>query len=341
MGMGNLEKITSNLVANGKSLTTPIALISWATRYNQKVVTGTLENICDKAISSGIKPPTLIAIGDVVELRKKLNFFEKKPLFGKRIVVTRTRTQSSGLIEIIRDLGGKALEFPTIEMQKLKDNAKLKVAIKYIKDYTCLVFTSPNAVEVFFEALEETHLDSRSLAHLKIAAIGNSTNNALKAHGICADIMPPKAVAESLADTLVEELSTSDYVLLPNSMLARDHLASVLHQICKVDEIHIYNTVAAYQDEKVEDGPAFELSTSEFLTALDKGEIDYITFTSSSIVHHFVSRIGRENLPKLARTRIVSIGEITSKTLEEYGMKIYKEAEKASIDELVKCMYEV
>ena len=340
MGMGNLEKITSQLTAYGKSVDTPVALVSWATRYNQKVVTGTLENICDKARSSGIKPPTLIAVGDVVRLRDKLNFFEHKSLFGKRIVVTRTRSQSSGLIEMIRDLGGKALEFPTIEMQKLENNAKLKVAIKYIKDYTCLVFTSPNAVEVFFEALDDANLDSRSLAHLKIAAIGNSTNNALKTHGICADIMPPKAIAESLADTLVEELSTSDYVLLPNSMLARDHLAHVLHQICKVDEIHIYNTVAAYQDENAEDEPAFELSTKAFLTALEKGEIDYVTFTSSSIVHHFVNRIGRENILKLEKTKLVSIGDITSRTLEEYGMEIYKQAEKANISELVKCMCE-
>ena len=341
MGMANLEKITSQLIHYGKSKETPVAIISWATRYNQKVVEGTLENIVEQVKRYGIKPPALIVVGKVVNLRQTLNFFENKPLFGKRIVVTRTRSQSSSLIHKIHDLGGKALEFPTIEMQKLEDNAKLRVAIKYLKDYTCLVFTSPNAVEVFFEALEDAGLDSRSLAHLKIAAIGNSTNKALKTHGICADIMPPKAVSESLADTLIEELTTSDYVLLPNSMIARDHLAKVLHEFCKVDEIHIYNTVEAHEEENtsaLQEQIKFELSTNELLEALEHGKIDYITFTSSSIVHHFVNRIGRENLDKLAKTKLISIGEITTKTLEEYGMKVYKEAEKANMDELVLCM---
>lgn len=348
MGMSNLETITRELVRHGRLEETPVALISWATRYNQKVVSGNLGDICDKAISEKIKSPALIVVGDVVDLREKLNFFEAKPLFGKRVVVTRTRSQSSGLISKINDLGGKALEFPTIEMQKLEDNAKLRVAIKYIKDYTCLVFTSPNAVEVFFEALDEAKLDSRSLAHLKIAAIGKSTSLALKGHGVRADIMPPKAVAESLADTLIEELSTDDYVLLPNSMIARDYLAKTLHEFCKVDEIHIYNTVEAFREERRDEENqdqenarrSFELSTSKLLEELDKGKIDYITFTSSSIVHHFVNRIGRENLSKLNRTKLISIGEVTSKTLEEYGMKVYKEAQAANMDELVRCMFE-
>lgn len=340
MGMANLDKITSQLVAFGKSEKTPAALISWATRYNQKVITGTLSDINEKAKKYGIKSPALIVIGEVVNLREKLNFFEVKPLFGKRIVVTRTRSQSSHLIDMIQDLGGQPLEFPTIEMQKVQDNAKLRVAIKYLKDYTCLVFTSPNAVEVFFEALSEAQLDARSLAHLKIAAIGRSTNKALNGHGIQADIMPPKAIAESLADTLVEQLSTSDYVLLPNSVLARDYLAQTLHEFCKVDEIHIYNTVGAIEEEKIPNKPELELSNEELLTALEKGEIDYITFTSSSIVHHFVNRLGRENLGKLGRTKLISIGEATTKTLEEYGMPIYKQAERASIEDLVACMCE-
>ena len=152
--------------------------------------------------------------------------------------------------------------------------------------------------------------------------------------------MPPKAVAESLADTLIEQLSSSDYVLLPNSVLARDYLAQTLHEFCKVDEIHIYNTVGAIEEEKIPNKPELELSNEALLAALEKGEIDYITFTSSSIVHHFVNRLGRENLGKLGRTKLVSIGEVTTKTLEEYNMTVYKQAEKASIEDLVACMCE-
>lgn len=340
MGMANLSEITTELIAYGKSTSTPVALVSWATHYNQKVVIGTLENINEKARTSGIKPPALIVVGDVVELREKLNFFENKPLFGKSIIVTRTRKQNSSLMERIRDLGGEALEFPTIEMQRVEDNAKLKVAIKYIEDYTCLVFTSPNAVDVFFEALETADKDSRSLAHLKIAAIGKSTKKALKKYGINPDIMPPKAVAESLADTLIEELSTSDYVLLPNSMIARDCLAKTLHEFCRVDEVHIYNTIEAKEEVVEDENLRFELTNQSFFEALEKGEIDYITFASSSSVHHFVSRIGRTNLSKLDETKLISIGEVTSKTMEEYGMKVYKEAEEASMEALVRCMYD-
>ncbi len=334
MGISNLKKITENLLGAGKVKETPVGLVSWATRYNQSVVIGTLENIYEKALEKGVKPPTMIVIGEVVNLREKLNFFEEKPLFGKQIVVTRTRKQSSQLMEMINDLGGRAIEFPTIEITLIKENTRLKVAIEHLKQYTYLVFTSPNAVEVFFEALEASGKDARVLAHLKIAVIGEATKKALKQKGIVADRMPTKAVAESLADCLKKELTNKDYILLPDSAIAREGLVSSLEAVCKVDEIPLYTTVPVRNVAKG------EMSSKELVEKLIADEIDYMTFTSSSTVHHLIGRIGQEHIAALAHAKLISIGEITTHTLKTYGLEVYKEAKKATMTDLVDCMKE-
>lgn len=340
MGISNLEKITKNLLKAGKAKETPVGLVSWATRYNQSVVTGTLETIYEKALEGKVKPPTLIVVGEVVNLREKLNFFEEKPLFGKQIVVTRTRKQSSQLVEMVRDLGGKALEFPTIEIAPVKDNEKLIAAFKNIKEYTYLVFTSPNAVEIFFEALEKSGKDARALAHFKIAVIGEATRKALKQRGICADMMPDKAVAESLAECLKQELTGKDYVLLPHSAIARDELTNSLMAVCRVDEIPIYHTIPVKDEveETVEEKNLAEINSKQLLEKLLKDEIDYITFTSSSTVHYFIERIGKEHIASLAHTKLISIGEVTTKTLKSYGLEVYKEAKKPGLIDLIHCM---
>ncbi|WP_296645533.1 uroporphyrinogen-III synthase, partial [Romboutsia sp. 13368] len=141
-----LEKITSNLIKEGKSKDTPVSLISWATRHNQRVITSTLEDVYETAIRENVKPPTLIVIGDVVNLRDTLNFFENKPLFGKNIIVTRSRTQSSSIVEKIMDLGGNPIEVPTIKIEKIENNIELENEINNIKDYTYLVLSSKNGV---------------------------------------------------------------------------------------------------------------------------------------------------------------------------------------------------
>ena len=371
MGMSRLEEITQQLLRAGKSKETPVALVSWATRYNQSVVTGTLETIYEKALEGGIEPPTLIVVGEVVSLREKLNFFEEKMLFGKQVVVTRTRSQSSEIVERIRDLGGKALEFPTIEIVPIKENERLTAALERINAYTYLVFTSPNAVEIFFEALEESGKDARALASLKIAVIGEATRKALRQRGILADQMPDKATSESLADCLKKELTNKDYVLLPHSAIAREHLVRSIEAVCKVDEIPIYHTTLVKDSvgdlvedkgdetkevtrnikskaisngskeavtKKTQKKDLVEIDRKQLLRKLLKNEIDYITFTSSSTVHHFMERIGKEHIAALGHTKLISIGEITTQTLNSYGLEVYKEAKKATIVDLIECM---
>lgn len=323
MGVANLKEITLNLIKEGKSKDTPVALISWATRYNQRVITSTLENIYEVAIKENIKPPTIIVIGDVVKLRDKLNFFEHKPLFGKGIIVTRSRTQSSSLVSKIYELGGNPIELPTIKIEKIKNNIELENEINNIKNYTYLILTSKNAVDIFFDKLDEMNLDSRVLAGLKVCAIGASTAKEMKNRGIRADIIPKEFVAESLFEELKDILKDTDKVLIPRGKKARDILVDKIDKICKVKEVHIYETVL--DNDKKE----------EVLEILNSDEANYITFTSSSTVINFVDIIGQENINKLNKLKVISIGPITTQTANSLNIKVHKEAEVSTIDGII------
>lgn len=328
MGVANLQKISSNLIKEGKSKDTPVALISWATRYNQRVVTSTLENVYETAIKEGVKPPTLIVVGGVVGLRDKLNFFENKPLFSKRVIVTRSRTQSSSLVEKISDLGGNPIEIPTIKIDKIENNIELENEINNIKDYTYLVLTSKNGVDIFFDKLDEMGLDSRALANLRICAIGSATAKEIKNRGIKADIVPEKFVAEYLFEELKPILKSTDKVLIPRAKNARDYLVDKIGEICEVKEIHTYETVV---DSTRKD---------EVLELLNQNNADYITFASSSTVKNFVEIIGEENIDKLNNIKVISIGPITTQTIKELGLSLYKEAEVATIDGMISTIIE-
>lgn len=328
MGVANLKKISSSLINEGKSKDTPVALVSWATRYNQRVITSTLENVYETAIRENVKPPTLIAVGEVVGLRDKLNFFENKPLFGKSIMVTRSRTQSSSLVEKIMDLGGNPVEIPTIKIDKIEDNRELESEIKNIKDYTYLVLTSKNGVDIFFDKLDEMGLDSRALANLKVCAIGSATAKSIAERGIKADIVPDRFVAEYLFEELKPILKSSDRVLMPRAKNARDFLVDKIGEICEVKEVHTYETVV---DETKREG---------VLNVLAGGYINYITFASSSTVRNFVEIIGAENLEKLKDIKVISIGPVTTETARELNVEVYKEAEVATINGVIDTIIE-
>lgn len=331
MGLKHLKEIIAHLVQSGKPLDTPVALISSATLPSQMVVTGTIQTIEEKARDKKLDSPMLIVIGEVVLLRSHLNFYENKPLFGKQIVVTRSREQKSELIDKINSLGGKVLSLPMIEIKKCEPNRLLDQAIECLKSYTYLILTSSNATQLFFDALKKHHDDVRCLAHLKIAAIGKSTAKALEAYGIKADFVPPKADSESLAMTLSKELTFKDKVLLPQSLCAREVLMKQLSLICNVEVIPLYEPVAPCSKELME-------QREQFFEALSQDAIDYITFTSSSTVSHFVSYIGKDYLNQLNQIKFISIGPITSKTLKNFGLAVYKEASEPTIQSLVNCL---
>ena len=328
MGVSNLKNISENLIKEGMSKDTPVAFVSWATRYNQRVVTATLEDAYEVAIREEVKPPTLIVVGTVVNLRDTLNFFEKKPLFGKSIMVTRSRSQNSKLVERIMDLGGNPIEIPTIKIEKVQDNKELENEIKNLKDYTYLVLTSKNGVDIFFDKLDEMGLDCRALANIKVCSIGAATSKAIIRRGIKPDIQPEKAVGESLYDELKDIVSKEDTILIPRAKNAREFLVKKLNEISNVTEVVTYESVM--DDSKKE----------EAINALEEGNLDYITFASSSTVTNFINLIGEENKDKLSNTKIISIGKITTKTILDNGLEVYKESEKASIESMIEAMSE-
>ncbi|MBF0259235.1 MAG: uroporphyrinogen-III C-methyltransferase, partial [Desulfamplus sp.] len=184
MGVKNLPNIRDNLVKNGKSPDTPVALIRWGTTPEQQTVTGTLSNIVEKVAEAKLKPPAIIVVGEVVSLREKMQWFEKRPFHGKRIVVTRARAQSSGLIATLTELGATCIEIPTIKVVPPSDNTPLEKAIANIKNYDWIVFTSVNGVKFFFDTLFKIGRDVRDMGHLKCACIGPVTKEELFTHGI-------------------------------------------------------------------------------------------------------------------------------------------------------------
>lgn len=326
MGISNLAKICANLMTEGMPSTTSVAVINWATRPNQKVVTGNLETICEVVAKGGITSPSLIVVGEVVKLREKLNFFEERPFFGKTIVTTRARAQSSTLKGKLQELGAKVIEFPTICIKPLEDQTKLMEAVKKIETYTYLVFTSQNAVSIFFETLYATGKDGRALSGTRIVAVGNATKEAIKKYGIVADMMPERFIAESVCDLLEPQLTAKDQILIPKATKTRDVLQERLSKCCEVDEIEVYENV-------IDDSPK-----EEIIGLLEKGEIDAITFTSASTVKNFMALVGDAHREKLEGIEMVSIGAITSETMRQAGLEVYVEPERSTIDEMIQAM---
>ena len=328
MGVGNLPKIVAKLVENGKSATTPVALIRWGTRPEQKVVTGTLENIIDEVKRAGLKSPAIIIVGQVVTLRDTLNWFEKKPLFGQRVLVTRSREQASILSEKIEELGGEAWEYPTIAIKPPLDYTELDQAIKDISTYHWAIFTSVNGVKCFFNRLRELRLDIRTLKDVKICAIGPKTKEALEDKGLIVDYVPEEFRAEAIIDGLKDKLVKGQRVLLPRADLARPILFDCLKEMeIDVHEVITYRTVLGSEEK---DG---------LLEKLENNEITVITFTSSSTVKNFMALFDNQD-PKdiLKNVKIVCIGPITADTAKDLGLKVDSIAGHYTIDGLVEAL---
>src|SRR5208283_4638810 len=203
MGIGNLEDIVKKLIEGGRTQSTPVALVRQGTSPTQKTIVGNLKTIVSLAKKAKLTPPAVIVVGEVIKKRKILNWFETKPLFGKRILVTRTRTQASEFAKQLNDLGAGVIEFPTIEIQDISDFSPLDNAIENIPLYDWIIFTSSNGVEKFFSRLHGKHKDSRVFGKLKIACIGPSTAKKLETFGLCADVVPPD---EFRAESIISEL---------------------------------------------------------------------------------------------------------------------------------------
>jgi len=325
MGVKNLENIAKNLINNGKSKDTPVALVRWGTTARQQTVTGTLETIVEKVKKAKLKSPAIIVIGNVVSLRDELAWFDKRPLFGKRIVITRARAQASSLVSKLTKLGAQCIEIPTIKIVPPEDISPLKKSIENIDNYDWLVFTSVNGVKFFFDTLFDMGKDVRVLGHLKFACIGPVTKERLQDYGIISDILPETYRAESVIKAFSNIELKNKKILLPRAKKARTILPEELTKMgAKVDEVIAYETLLDMNKKK------------ELINLLQESKIDAVTFTSSSTVSNFISLLDSKDSRKLLKNIITaSIGPITSKTARSLDIEPEIEAEEYTIQGLV------
>jgi uroporphyrinogen III methyltransferase/synthase len=321
MGVKNLPDITQKLIANGRSPETPVALIRWGTTPGQTTVTGTLENIAQRAKKADLKPPAIIVVGEVVQLRNTLKWFEKRPLLGKRIVVTRARQQASDLVGQLSDLGAECLECPTIKVVPTDDAALLDDAVQNLSAYDWILFTSVNGVKFFFDHLFGMDKDVRALSHLHTAAIGPATAEKLFEYGLKSDIIPQNYRAEAVVDAFRKKKIKGKKILLPRAKEARPLLPVELRKMgAEVDE------VTAYLTEKV------RANTDQLVNQLEEKTIDLITFTSSSTVHNFKDLLPPDSFKHLIKgITVASIGPITTETAIESGFEVLITAKSYTI----------
>ncbi|MCD6388973.1 MAG: uroporphyrinogen-III C-methyltransferase [Desulfobulbaceae bacterium] len=332
MGIKNLPAITKNLMDNGRDPKTPVAVVRWASMPHQRSVVGTLDTIADIVKEQGIKPPALTIVGEVVTLRDTLNWYEKRPLFGKRIMITRTREQASELVARLEELGAECLEYATIAIQPPDSWNELDQALARLPQYNWLVFTSIHAIHAFFGRLFEKNLDARALNSCRIAAVGTVTADCLLDYGIKIDLLPEKFTGEGLAAALESQGLAGKKVLIPRALKAREVLPE------RLEKAGAEVTVApVYQN--VRPKGYGELLREEFV---DQG-VDMITFSSSSTVTNFIQMLGvddNELGSLLSKTSIAAIGPITAKTVVDHGLHVDVQPETYTIPALVDSILE-
>jgi uroporphyrinogen III methyltransferase/synthase len=313
MGVRRLGAIAEQLIAHGRDGADPAAVIERGTLPEQRVASGTLETIAAVAAGQGIRAPAISVVGAVAGLRDQLAWFERRPLAGRRIAVTRARAQASGLAARLRSLGAVVLEAPAIRINALDGPAP------DLSRYDLVCLTSPNGVRALFDRLTASGADARAFAGIRVAAIGPGTAAALHAHGLTADIVPERFIAEGLVEALADVPITR--ALIARAAEARDVLPEALHERgAEVDVLSLYETVA------------------EPLSADQQQAVagaDYVTFTSSSTVRFFFEAIG-DGLA--AQTRLASIGPVTSDALRERGHQPDVEATRHDIDGLIEAL---
>jgi uroporphyrinogen III methyltransferase/synthase len=341
MGVKRLADNAAALIEAGRDADEPAAAVERGTMDGQRTVVATLGTLAESVEREDVKAPALIVVGRVVERRETLAWLERRPLYGRRVVVTRARAQASGLAKTLRALGAEVVELPAIRIEPRIESEEMRIAVEKIGDYALICLTSPNGVRLLFEALGAAGLDARALAGPKkqqvgqgesgaavkagpvVAAIGPGTARALAAHGIAADIVPERFVAESLVEALAEVEVDGKRVLIARAADARDVIPEYLSgRGAEVDVVALYETVP--------EEPAPE--------AIEAAQgADYVTFTSSSTVRNLTDALG-DRFPSAAR--IVSIGPVTSEAVAVAGLKVDVEANRYDIDGLVAALLE-
>jgi uroporphyrinogen III methyltransferase/synthase len=321
MGVKNLPTISARLIEAGRDPDEPAAAVERGTHPGQRTVVATAATLPQAVADAGLGAPAILLFGPVAARRERIAWLERRPLHGRRIVVTRARAQASGMAATLRGLGADVVELPAIRIEPRIDTPEVAAMLDNLHTYSLICLTSPNGAELLLEAMAARGLDGRALANATLAAIGPGTARALREHGLIADVVPPRSIAESLVEALEDVEVDGRPVLVARAAEARDVLPEALAaRRAEVDVVALYETVR-------------EEASNE---AIDRAaEADYVTFTSSSTVRLFSAAVG-ERFP--ARARIASIGPVTSATVRELGREVDVEAERHDPDGLVEAI---
>ncbi|CAM3737254.1 uroporphyrinogen-III C-methyltransferase [Cohnella lubricantis] len=337
MGVSKIGYISDQLMKHGRPPSTPVALVRWGTRAEQDTLVGTLADIEAKVLEADFQPPAVIVVGEVVNQRDALRWVEDKPLFGRRILVTRARSQASELSARIDELGGEPYEYPVIETRMTDAPAAvgaIRNALAEPESYDWVMLTSVNGVDFFFRWLEEFGVDIRRLHKAEFAAVGPATAAVLKARGILASQLPETFQAEGLMDSLASRLQPGQRALLPRGDLARRWLPEELRKLgVEAVELDVYETIAAAPQDRM------------LMEMLLEGGIHAVTFTSSSTVTNLLEalrKMGAERPQDLLHgVDIVCIGPITAKTAGENGLRVTATAQNATIEGLIQTLLDI
>ncbi len=333
MGIKNLESITEKLIRYGRNPQTPVAVVRWASTSEQRTVVGNLDNIAEVVRENNIKPPSLVVIGEVVNLRDTINWYEKKPLFGRRIVVTRTRDQASELVNLLENYGAECIEYPTIMLEPVDSYAILDKALEEIEACNWILFTSINAVDYFFRRLFQLGKDVRDLKGPRIGSVGKVTAEALASRGIKADLLPEEFTGDGLAEALIRQGVSGMNILIPRALNAREILPEKLTDAgAEVLVAPVYQNVLPRSSEG-------EQLKDDLRQSLEEKSVDMVTFTSSSTVKNFVTLLdindpgGLQEI--MSGVAVATIGPITAKTVEKFGLAVDVQPAEYTIDDLV------
>jgi uroporphyrinogen III methyltransferase/synthase len=328
MGMSRIDRIVAALVSGGKAPQTPAAAVHAATLGQQRTVTAPLQELPQRVREEGLTAPALLLIGDVVKLRSELAWFERRPLFGKRVLITRPRHQAGALVQRLLELGAVPYVLPTVEIREPADWTPVDQAIRSLQQYDWLVFTSANGVHAFLSRLEKLGFDLRALGKLQIAAIGPKTAEALGSFHLRADLVPARFQSEDLAAELLPRLSSKQRVLLARADRGREILREQLSAVCAVEQIAVYSQVDAVETDE------------EVMNALRRGEIEFVTLTSGNIARSLLERLDATCLRRIetGEIKLVSISPVTTAEVEKLGYKVAAEAKEATAEGVLQAL---
>ena len=326
MGWESLPDIAAALVKHGRPPSTPVALVQWGTEARQKTVVGTLEDIVARGQEAELSPPVVAIIGEVVRFQERFRWFDRGPLFGMRVLVTRTRTQASVLSDMLAQLGAEPVELPTIEVRPVEEPAEMDGALARLNEYAWVVFTSVNGVDAVFQRLEACGKDARAFGGVRVCAIGSATAQALQGRGIAPDYVPEQYLTEAIVAGFARSDVAQKRILLPRADIGGEALVEGLRRLgAHVDQVTAYRTVIPAQ------------ARQQARKLVQHGTIDVATFTSSSTVRNLVEVLDGD-VKLLSRTVVACIGPATADTAQELGLRVDVVAREHTIPGLVQAL---